>query len=96
MNLRKAISRLRPHPVSCIDPHERVLFFPTDAHLADNQWHIPVHGWIYRPTELSRLRRIALRLLKRPPCRLLTDPQIKSLFHARLVPSSPTTNAGTA
>ena len=60
MIIRNAIRHLRPNPT--IAPHEHVLFFPPDAHLADGLWHIPVHGWIYRPTQLSRLRRTAYLL----------------------------------
>src|SRR5436190_7033981 len=83
MIIRNAIRHLRPNPT--IAPHEHVLFFPTDAHLADDHWHIPVHGWIYRPTQLSRLRRTALWLLQQAlrGGGRLTDPQAKSLFQIR-------------
>ena len=43
-----------------------LLFFPTAAcRCDDGGWQIPVHGWIYRATELSRLRRAGLGLARR-------------------------------
>jgi hypothetical protein len=50
---------------SAIDHDERVLFFPTPARLLPNHhWQIPIHGKIYQPIELSRLRKAALSLAK--------------------------------
>src|SRR6202012_2392963 len=43
-----------------------LLFFPTAAcRSAAGGWDIPIHGWIYRRTELSHLRRAGLRLAQR-------------------------------
>jgi hypothetical protein len=42
------------------------VFFPTLACKIDpDTWRIPIHGWIYQPTELSRLRRGALHIIRR-------------------------------
>jgi hypothetical protein len=68
MSLRIAIaSLLRPDELeSCIDPDESVVFFPTAAAFhPPNQWQVPIHGWIYQPSELSRLRRLGFRLVAR-------------------------------
>jgi phosphatidate phosphatase APP1 len=48
-----------------IPPDESVVFFPTVAGRGqDGTWRVPIHGWIFRPAELSRLRRAALRAVK--------------------------------
>jgi hypothetical protein len=68
MSIRTAIAALlRADPIdSCIDPDETVVFFPTCAALqSGGRWEVPVHGWIYQPTDLSRLRRAAFRLVRR-------------------------------
>jgi Uncharacterized conserved protein (DUF2183) len=52
-------------PESCIDMRERVVFFPTAGCLRGECWRIPIHGWIYQPTEYSRLRRSALWVANR-------------------------------
>jgi hypothetical protein len=50
---------------SSIDPDEHVVFFPTVAHqLSSTTWRIPIHGWIYQPTELSHIRRAGVHLVK--------------------------------
>ncbi len=53
-----------------IEARESVVFFPTCAEFTRDangagQWMIPIHGWIYRRGELSRLRRTAFGFLKR-------------------------------
>lgn len=69
---------------SCIDLDKRVVFFPTDANFADGTWHVPVHGWIYRPTELSRLRRAGLWLVKQALRKHVPrDEKSKALFRER-------------
>lgn len=66
MSLRSAISALlrADNLASCIDADETVVFFPTAASSEGDVWRIPIHGWIYQPAELSRLRRTALGLLR--------------------------------
>jgi hypothetical protein len=66
MSLRTAISALlrADNLGSCIDPDERVVFFPTAAACVSTGWEIPIHGWIYQPTELSRLHRMTLRVVR--------------------------------
>jgi hypothetical protein len=67
MDLRRFIQAfLGDQPLdSCIDIRERVVFFPTAAACCDGRWHIPIHGWIYQPSEFSRLRRSALWMANR-------------------------------
>jgi hypothetical protein len=79
MTLRAAIAGLlRADDLdSCIEADESVLFFPTAAAfraggfdadvgmVRQGVWEIPIHGWIYQPTELSRLRRAALGVVRR-------------------------------
>jgi len=79
MTLRAAIAGLlRADDLdSCIEHDESVLFFPTVAAfrppafdtdvamMRPGLWEIPIHGWIYQPTELSFLRRAALRMVRR-------------------------------
>jgi phosphatidate phosphatase APP1 len=66
MSLRSAISALlRADSLeSCIDSGETVVFFPTAASAEGGVWQIPIHGWIYKGAELSRLRRTAAGLLR--------------------------------
>ena len=62
--IRKTISNLL-YPTSAIPPADTLHFFPTCAHQTpDGHWRLPIHGWIYRPTELSRLRTSTLKLVK--------------------------------
>lgn len=83
MDIRNVIRR--PGQDSCIDADERVVFFPTDADFAAGQWHVPVHGWIYRPTEWSRLRRAGLWLVKQALRRRVPrDDKAKALFQQRV------------
>jgi hypothetical protein len=43
-----------------------LLFFPTAAcRSSEGRWEVPIHGWIYRRTEVSRLRRAGLGLARR-------------------------------
>src|SRR5436305_1160493 len=43
-----------------------LLFFPTAAcRSAAEVWEVPIHGWIYRRTEESRLRRAGLWVARR-------------------------------
>jgi hypothetical protein len=68
MILHRVISaRLRSDPIdAAVTPGERIVFFPTCASLATPDcWHVPIHGWIYQPAELSRLRRASLRIVRR-------------------------------
>src|SRR5690348_169923 len=42
-----------------------VVFFPTPAcRDATGNWQIPVHGWVYRPMEVSHLRRAGLKVAR--------------------------------
>src|SRR4051794_17271722 len=64
MPIRKAVRtslRLKP-PESCISRDKVVVFFPTAAAMEKGVWRVPVHGWIYQPSEFSRLRRLGLAL----------------------------------
>src|SRR5689334_3957389 len=48
-------------PSGTPEPRDHILFFPTAASQnPDGTWHVPIHGWIFRPTARSRLRRTAL------------------------------------
>jgi hypothetical protein len=70
MHFRKTIRALfQAHPADAgIDADEHVVFFPTAADLAPARpaplWRIPVHGWIYQPTEFTYLRRAGLWLIQ--------------------------------
>ena len=46
---------------------ETVVLFPTCGYLDERQqaWFLPVHGWLFKPDEDSRTRRLALSLLRR-------------------------------
>lgn len=49
-----------------IAPDKTVVFFPTAGCPKENgRWHVPMHGWVYRPMELSLLRRAGMRVAKR-------------------------------
>jgi hypothetical protein len=39
--------------VSDIEPNEVVVFFRTSGSLdeSNQEWHLPVHGWVYEPEE---------------------------------------------
>ncbi len=68
MRPRHTISARRPAKPSepCIASDEAVVFFPTAASFERREgWQAPIHGWVHRPAELSRLRRHTLRLVKR-------------------------------
>ena len=68
-----------------VAPGKQVAFFPTDAHFADGRWHIPLHGRIYRPTEMTRLRRAGLWLIKQTLRRHVpADEKGKTLFRERV------------
>src|SRR4051812_15187839 len=57
----RALVNPKPH----IPVDEAVVFFPTAAAQADDgTWGGPIHGWIFRPADLSRLRRAAMRAVK--------------------------------
>ncbi|MBI2827296.1 MAG: App1 family protein [Planctomycetia bacterium] len=49
-----------------IEQDERVIFFPTIGHFdrAAGQWHVPIHGWVYRPEEDSRRRAVVLAMVR--------------------------------
>jgi hypothetical protein len=70
MHFRKTIRALLQADAidAGIDADEHVVFFPTAADLAPARpaprWRIPVHGWIYQPTEFTYLRRAGLWLIK--------------------------------
>jgi Uncharacterized conserved protein (DUF2183) len=64
MDIRKTTSK-GSNFGHCIATGESVIFFPTAAHFSQGAWHIPIHGWIYRPAELSRLRKVGLWLARR-------------------------------
>lgn len=51
---------------SPIKPDEQVLFFPTVGRwdCGQQQWKIPIHGWIFEPEKDSFSRRIAKRKLR--------------------------------
>jgi phosphatidate phosphatase APP1 len=46
-------SILHSHPVSEVEKDETIVFFNTSAWLDQQteQWHIPIHGWIYEPED---------------------------------------------
>jgi phosphatidate phosphatase APP1 len=46
-------SILKSHPVSEVKKDETLVFFNTSAWLNQqtDQWHIPIHGWIYEPED---------------------------------------------
>ena len=47
-----------------IGKNEHVVFFPTCAYQTiDNDWIVPIHGWIYNPERRSKRRRAFLSLL---------------------------------
>jgi len=52
---------------SDIKGNERLIFFPTIGHFngEDNSWHLPIHGWIFKPEVDSLRRAAALGLLYR-------------------------------
>ena len=66
-----ATSLIRVQPLgaedkmSRIKSDERVVFFPTVAHLSDDarHWVVPIHGWIFEPEDGDVLREAALRKL---------------------------------
>jgi phosphatidate phosphatase APP1 len=52
--------------MSEIKSDERVVFFPTAAHLSEDggQWILPIHGWVFEPEESSRLRGAAVASMR--------------------------------
>jgi hypothetical protein len=72
---------------NAIARHEHVVFFPTAAEWREGgagKWHVPVHGWIFRPAELSRLRRFDLWLLRRTlRGKLALDEAARAFFKQR-------------
>ncbi len=67
-----------------IRPDETVTFFPTAADFRNGHWHIPIHGWIYRSAELSRLRKTGLWLARRfASRRAKMSPEQMKLFRQR-------------
>ena len=57
------------HPTTDCDIHadERLIFFPTIGHFdsRDGWWHLPIHGWVFKPENDSLRRAAAIGLLRR-------------------------------
>jgi len=57
------------HPTTDCDIHadERLIFFPTIGHFdsRDRAWHLPIHGWIFKPENDSLRRAAAMGLMRR-------------------------------
>jgi phosphatidate phosphatase APP1 len=72
---------------SPIHSDERVVFFPTAAHLSpDGQfWHVPVHGWIFEPEEGGFARTLLVNQLSEL-LNLQEQDIASSLFRQRVWP----------
>jgi hypothetical protein len=64
MDIRKVIRTLARRDGG-IAPGESVTFFPTAGFREGDGWRVPIHGWIYRPAQASRLRRMGLWFARR-------------------------------
>lgn len=71
--------------VSDIAPDETVVFFPTSGWLdsAKQEWHLPVHGWIYEPED-SVTRKAALERILEEGFELSVNAQTGENFSRRL------------
>ena len=47
---------LQPCLASSVKSDEEVILFPTSAHLEQNNWVVPIHGWIFEPEQDSLWR----------------------------------------
>lgn len=58
---------LKSYLTGRIENDERVIFFPTLANFldTDNEWQLPVHGWLFEPEEDSRKRKVFLHVLQK-------------------------------
>lgn len=54
-----------------MQPNQRMVFFPTIGCRCGDFWHVQVHGWVYIPTEFSRLRSAGRAAAKRMLARRL-------------------------
>ena len=71
--------------VSDIGPDETVVFFQTSGWLnsANQEWHLPVHGWIYEPED-SVTRKAALEKILKEGFDLSVTAQTEENFSRRL------------
>ena len=70
-----------------LNADETVVFFPTAAYLSDDadnqQWHIPIHGWVFEP-EQSRVRKAAVAELLERKYGLQADQSTQVNFDRRV------------
>lgn len=78
-------SIVNAHPVSDVKNDETLVFFNTSAWLNQqtNQWHIPIHGWIFEPEE-SIVRKSLIADSLKTAYGLTTNPHSQSIFDQRI------------
>ncbi len=69
---------------SSVNSDETVIFFNTSAwlNIETQQWHIPIHGWIYEPVN-STFRKAALAEILKKKYGLVTNDSNKEIFARR-------------
>jgi hypothetical protein len=78
-------SIVNAHPVSDVKNDEALVFFNTSAWLnkQTDQWHIPIHGWIYEPEE-SIVRKALITESLKTVYGLTTNHHSQSIFDQRI------------